>query len=83
MRTIEFVPHGICARKITVVLDDQDVIQDVAFDGGCIGNHNGIIRLVKGRKAGEIADILSGTTCGFRPTSCPDQLAVALRKAVS
>lgn len=81
MKQLDFTPHGVCARKITVVLDDNDVIQDVFFVGGCDGNHKGIVRLVKGHKASEIADLLSGTTCGFRPTSCPDQLAQALRQA--
>lgn len=82
MRTFEFTPHGICATHITVVLDDNDVIQDVSFTDGCDGNHKGIARLVKGRKASEVADLLAGTTCGFRPTSCPDQLSRALREAL-
>ncbi|MCF0238315.1 MAG: TIGR03905 family TSCPD domain-containing protein [Sphaerochaetaceae bacterium] len=79
MRTINFTPKGICARQINVVLDDNDVIQDVEFIGGCDGNHKGIVALCKGKKAKDVADVLSGISCGGRPTSCPDQLAQALK----
>jgi uncharacterized protein (TIGR03905 family) len=78
MKTITYTPHGVCARKITITVDG-DTIADVHFDGGCEGNHAGIERLVKGRKVDEVATLLDGTTCGRRPTSCPDQLSKALR----
>ncbi|MBO4424445.1 MAG: TIGR03905 family TSCPD domain-containing protein [Spirochaetales bacterium] len=80
MRTIEFEPKGICARKITVVLDDQDRVQDLSFVGGCDGNHKGLAALVKGMTASEVIDRLSGIKCGFKQTSCPDQVAVALKQ---
>ena len=81
MRTIEFEPKGICAKQITVVLDDQDRVQDLSFVGGCDGNHKGLTALVKGMKADEVIDRLSGIRCGFKQSSCPDQVAVALRQA--
>ena len=80
MRTIEFEPKGICARKITVVLDDQDRVQDLSFVGGCDGNHKGLTALMKGMMASEVIDRLSGIKCGFKQTSCPDQVAVALKQ---
>ena len=80
MRTIEFEPKGICARKITVVLDDQDRVQDLSFVGGCDGNHKGLAALVKGMTASEVIDRLSGIKCGVKQTSCPDQVAVALKQ---
>ncbi|MBO4279082.1 MAG: TIGR03905 family TSCPD domain-containing protein [Spirochaetales bacterium] len=81
MRTIEFEPKGICARHITIVLDDQDRVQDLSFVGGCDGNHKGLTALVRGMKAQEAMDRLSGIKCGFKQSSCPDQVAVALRQA--
>lgn len=80
MKQIDYVTSGICARMIHVLLDDEDRIVDVAFDGGCDGNHKGIIALCKGKKASEVADLLEGITCGFKSSSCPDQLSKALRK---
>jgi len=81
MKTITYTPRGVCARKITVTVDGDKIV-DVVFDGGCDGNHTGLERLVKGRTVEEVASLLEGTTCGKRPTSCPDQLAKALREAL-
>lgn len=78
MKKIEYTPSGICARKIRVELDDQDVVQNVEFEGGCDGNHKGIISLCKGMKAQDVVERLKGIHCGPRDTSCPDQLARAL-----
>ncbi|MDT3389289.1 MAG: TIGR03905 family TSCPD domain-containing protein [bacterium] len=78
---MEFEPKGICARHITIVLDDQDRVQDLSFVGGCDGNHKGLTALVRGMKAQEAMDRLSGIKCGFKQSSCPDQVAVALRQA--
>ncbi len=80
MRTIDFKPSGICARRITIVLDDEDRVQDLSFMGGCDGNHKGLAALIKGMKAQEAMERLQGITCGFKHTSCPDQVAVALRQ---
>ncbi len=69
----------VCSRRITLELDG-DVIESVEFFGGCPGNLTGISRLVKGRKAGEVIALLEGVHCGPKPTSCPDQLASALKE---
>ena len=74
---------GTCSTQIEVELGDDHVIQSVAFEGGCNGNLKGICRLVTGRKAEEVIGLLEGTTCGFKKTSCPDQLAKALKLAVT
>ena len=78
MKKIEYTPSGICARKIFVELDDNDIVQSVEFVGGCDGNHKGIISLCKGMKAQDVVDRLKGIHCGPRDSSCPDQLARAL-----
>ena len=74
-----FIPRGICARRIEVEIEDG-IIKDVEFYGGCDGNHKGITALCIGRPVEEVANLLSGITCGFKPTSCPDQLSRALRE---
>ena len=74
---MDYRPRGVCSTLIH--LDIQDgVIENVAFQGGCNGNLKAIGRLVKGRNAHEIAELLEGNTCGFKPTSCADQLAQAI-----
>ncbi len=74
---------GTCASKIDLNIDKDHTIQSVLFTGGCNGNLQGISKLVVGRKAEEIIDTLEGTRCGFKDTSCPDQLAKALRQAIA
>ena len=81
MRQIEFTPKGICARSITIMLDDDNKVQDLLFVGGCDGNHKGLTALVKGMTADEVITRLSGIKCGFKQSSCPDQVAVALKQA--
>lgn len=71
---------GTCSRQIDLYLEG-DVIQNVTFEGGCNGNLNGISVLVKGMKIDEVIERFSGIRCGMRPTSCPDQLAQALKEA--
>ena len=73
-------PQGVCSQLINVELDD-DVIKSVEFVGGCAGNTMGITQLVKGMNVDEAIRRMEGITCGFKPTSCPDQLAKALRLA--
>ena len=81
IRAFKYVPQGICAREIIVVIDiEKQTIESVSFLGGCGGNHKGIEALIKGMKPEEAADKLSGIDCGGRGTSCPDQLSIALRK---
>ena len=62
---------------------DGDTINEVVFTGGCNGNLKGICSLIKGMKAQDVIDRLEGTRCGFKDTSCPDQLSKALKKALA
>ncbi len=73
--------QGTCAQVIELDLEDGKV-HNVVFYGGCDGNHKGIVRLVEGQDAETVARLLEGTTCGPRPTSCPDQLSRAIRGAL-
>jgi len=82
MKTIEFTPRGVCARRIKITLDGNTV-KDVAFMGGCSGNTQGVAALVAGMPADEVIARLSGIRCGFKSTSCPDQLAKALSEAIA
>ena len=67
---------------IDLTLDDDHIIQDVHFTGGCNGNLQGICKLVTGQKAEDVISKLEGIRCGFRSTSCPDQLAAGIREAL-
>ena len=71
---------GVCSREIHVDLDG-DTIKHVDFVGGCDGNLKAIAKLVKGAPVDEIVGKIAGNTCGNRPTSCADQLSIALREA--
>ena len=78
----DFRPRGVCSRAIHIDLaDDGKTIENVSFEGGCNGNLKAIGRLVQGKSADEIAEVLAGNTCGPRPTSCADQLSKALKQA--
>ncbi len=70
--------NGTCSRGIRIVIEDGR-ISHVEFDGGCDGNLKGISALVIGKTPEETAALLSGITCGSKQTSCPDQLARALK----
>jgi len=74
--------NGTCSRKITFELDDEKRVHNVAFEGGCHGNLQGVGRLVEGMLAEEIISRCGGIKCGFKQTSCPDQLARALKEAM-
>lgn len=80
--TYEFRPQGVCSQKITFSLENGK-IGSVRFTGGCNGNLKGIGSLVEGMDADEVIEKLSGIRCGFKLTSCPDQLAKAIKKAQS
>lgn len=71
---------GVCAVKIMIELDG-DYVKEVRFVGGCDGNAQGVARLVKGMKIDDVIKRLKGIRCGYKPTSCPDQLAIALQSA--
>ena len=68
---------GTCSRAIEVELDG-DIVKSVRFDGGCNGNTKGVSKLVEGKTVDEVYNALSGIRCGFKTTSCPDQLAQAV-----
>ena len=71
----------VCSRMIEIDIDEEkDVIRRVEFVGGCPGNLAGIGRLAVGMKPAELIERLQGIRCGGKPTSCPDQLATALRE---
>lgn len=73
---------GTCSMAIQVELDSDHTIQNVEFVGGCSGNTQGVAILVQGMKAEEAIAKIEGIRCGSKPTSCPDQLAKALRMAL-
>lgn len=79
--TYEFKTQGVCAQKIVFDLEDG-IVKNVKFLGGCSGNTQGVSKLSEGRSATELIELLKGTRCGFKNTSCPDQFATALKKAL-
>lgn len=79
--TYHYSPRGVCSRKIEIELEGE-IIRAVRFQGGCSGNTQGISALVVGMNAKDAIARLSGIRCGFKSTSCPDQLAVALTEAL-
>lgn len=79
---MDYRPIGVCSRLIRVELDG-DTIENVEFIGGCNGNTQGISHLVKGMNVNEAISRLEGIRCGNKNTSCPDQLAYALKQAIS
>ena len=79
--TYSYKTHGTCSSRIDLELEDG-IIQSVAFTGGCNGNLKGIMSLVKGMKAEDVVARLEGIHCKDKPTSCPDQLAKAIRQAM-
>ena len=75
---IDYRTKGTCARRIVVDLEDG-IIRGVGFEGGCHGNLQGISALVQGQKVEDVIGRLEGIRCGWKDTSCPDQLARALK----
>ena len=80
--TYAYKTSGTCSTQINVELEDG-IIKSVAFTGGCNGNLQGISRLVAGMKAEEAVERLQGIRCGWKETSCPDQLSRALKAALA
>lgn len=78
---IEYKTKGVCSRAIIVEAEDG-VITDCKFVGGCAGNTQGVAALVVGMKVEDAIGKIKGIKCGFKPTSCPDQLAEALEELV-
>ncbi|MBQ0070748.1 MAG: TIGR03905 family TSCPD domain-containing protein [Spirochaetales bacterium] len=78
MKEVQFHTKGVCAQQISFQLDDENRIHDLKFYGGCNGNLKAIGKLCEGQEAAKIAETLKGNTCGFKSTSCADQLSKAL-----
>ena len=76
--TIEYRPRGVCSQKMTLEVE-RGVIRSLRVEGGCNGNLQGLARLVEGMEVEEVIRRLDGIKCGFKSTSCPDQLAQALK----
>ena len=79
MDNISYIPRGVCSRKIDISVEDG-VIREVKFSGGCAGNTQGVARLLVGMTVDEAIERLEGIRCGFKSTSCPDQVAQALKE---
>ncbi len=77
---MEYTPKGVCSQQIHFDIVDHKV-RNVSFRGGCNGNLQGISRLIDGMDVDEAIRRLDGIRCGFKATSCPDQLAQALKEA--
>lgn len=80
MKTITYTPKGVCSRRMEIDVEDG-VIQAVRIVGGCNGNSKGIASLLVGMTTEEAIRRMEGIRCGLKPTSCPDQLAQALKTA--
>lgn len=76
----EYKTRGVCASKIVFDLEDG-IVDNIRFIGGCSGNTQGVAALANGKPADEVISILQGIRCGFKQSSCPDQLAQALLAA--
>ena len=81
MDKITYKPSGVCSRLIEVTLDG-DIVKRVEFTGGCGGNTQGVARLVEGMNVNEAVSRLEGIECGYKGTSCPDQLAKAIIECI-
>ncbi len=79
----EYNTNGTCSKKIEFELSEDGIIKSVKFIGGCHGNLQGISALVTGMKAEDVIERISGIRCGFKSTSCPDQLSKALKQALA
>ena len=80
MKRIQYQTEGTCSQMIEVSANENNVILDVFFLGGCQGNLQGIASLVTGQKIDDVIPKLKGIRCGMKSTSCPDQLCIALEK---
>lgn len=78
---IEYTPQGVCARQMLIEVEDG-VVKSFQVLGGCHGNLQGISKLVEGMKVEDVIARLDGIRCGGKATSCPDQLATALKQAI-
>ena len=80
--TIEYRPRGVCSQKMTLEVE-RGVIRSLRVEGGCNGNLQGLARLVEGMRAEDAIQKIQGIRCGYKATSCPDQLSKALQIALA
>ena len=80
--TFTYYTKGVCSRSIEITVED-DIVTDVKYSGGCNGNLKGIGELVKGMKVADVIEKLENIKCGFKNTSCPAQLALALKEYIN
>jgi len=78
----QYRTQGVCSRAIDFDLENG-IVNNVKFTGGCPGNTLGVAALANGRSAQELIGLIKGIRCGFKPTSCPDQLALAIEAAIA
>lgn len=81
--TYVYRTKGVCSKEMRVELDSDHTVRHVDVIGGCHGNLQGISRLVEGMKAEDAIEKMRGIRCGAKPTSCPDQLSIALSEAIA
>ena len=79
---VSLKPRGVCSRSITMDLEDG-IVRNIRFTGGCPGNTVGLARMLEGMEAEEVVRRLKGVRCGFKSTSCPDQLACGLEAVLA
>ena len=79
MKEVVYETQGTCAKLIRIAVSDDNVVENIQFMGGCMGNTSGVAALVRGMKVEEVINRLQGIQCGFKGTSCPDQLSKALQ----
>ncbi len=82
MKHYTYKTSGVCSQKIDFDVTDDKKITNIVFLGGCNGNLKAIAKLCEGKDAEEIATILEGNTCGYKGTSCADQLSKAIKEAL-
>lgn len=79
MKHFEYTPKGVCSRQMIFDINDDNTIASLQVVGGCNGNLKGISALLKGQNIDDVISRLDGIQCGMKPTSCPDQIAQALK----
>ena len=79
-KTSVYYPQGVCSRMYEITVGDDGILEDIRIEGGCNGNLKGLRQLMVGRPIAEVAGLLVGVQCGNKGTSCPDQIAKALRQ---
>lgn len=78
MKSISYKTTGTCSELINLTVDDNDCISEVSFVGGCNGNLQGVCSLIRGMNVNDVKERLNGIRCGYKSTSCPDQLCRAI-----